>query len=68
MKNIMMSDLENYKTHLCTHYEEKGSCPLGKQCKFAHGELELRSRLKNVICIKLLLENPIVLRNLQIRK
>ncbi len=48
MKNIMMSDLEKYKTELCAHYEEKGSCPIGINCKFAHGQLELRSRLSNV--------------------
>ena len=48
MKNVMMADLEKYKTELCVQYEEKGSCSLGIHCKFAHGQLELRSRLNNV--------------------
>ena len=60
MKNIMMSDLEKYKTELCANYEVKGLCQIGNQCKFAHGELELRSKLNNVIEFKLCLENAAV--------
>ena len=48
----MMSDLETYKTELCAHNEEKGTYPLRYKCKFAHGELDLRSRLNNVNCRK----------------
>ena len=48
MKNNMIIDLEKYKTQLCAYYEEKGQCPVSNQCKFAHGELELRSILNNV--------------------
>lgn len=47
----MVSDLEKYKTELCTHYEEKGTCAMGVYCKFAHGELELRNKLNNVISV-----------------
>lgn len=38
-----------YKTELCSKYLEKGYCPYGKYCKFAHGTYELRVRVpKNV--------------------
>lgn len=31
-----------YKTELCRHWEETGTCPHGLQCLFAHGLFELR--------------------------
>jgi len=31
-----------YKTELCRHWEEKGTCPHGLQCLFAHGLAELK--------------------------
>lgn len=30
------------KSELCKKYIEKGSCPYGMKCKFAHGRHELR--------------------------
>ncbi|EWM27410.1 Zinc finger, CCCH-type [Nannochloropsis gaditana] len=34
---------ENYKTTLCNHWlSNKGLCPFGDDCVFAHGETELR--------------------------
>ena len=27
-----------YKTELCRTFEEKGSCPYGHRCRFAHGK------------------------------
>jgi hypothetical protein len=34
---------ENYKTTLCNHWlSNKGLCPFGDDCVFAHGEAELR--------------------------
>lgn len=32
----------NYKTSLCTHYEENGYCFKGDNCTYAHGRKELR--------------------------
>ncbi|XP_054154625.1 protein TIS11-like [Oppia nitens] len=31
-----------YKIEMCRHWEEKGNCPHGHQCLFAHGVHELR--------------------------
>lgn len=30
-----------YKTELCRTYEEKGYCPYGGKCRFAHGRDDL---------------------------
>lgn len=27
-----------YKTELCRTFEEKGACPYGQKCRFAHGK------------------------------
>tara|TARA_R100001163_G_C5062424_1_gene199518 strand:+ start:1522 stop:2076 length:555 start_codon:yes stop_codon:yes gene_type:complete len=32
----------NYKTIICRHWKKHGSCRMGKECAFAHGEKELR--------------------------
>ncbi|GMT01809.1 hypothetical protein PENTCL1PPCAC_23983 [Pristionchus entomophagus] len=32
----------NYKTRLCTQWLDKRECSMGAQCKFAHGNAELR--------------------------
>lgn len=32
----------SYKTKLCKHYLEKGTCPFGNKCLYAHGNAELR--------------------------
>lgn len=32
------SDTLKYKTELCKKYEEKGLCPYGLKCRFAHGK------------------------------
>lgn len=35
---------ENYKTTLCNHWlQNKGLCPFGEDCVFAHGEAEKRT-------------------------
>jgi len=31
-----------YKTSMCRHYEQNGTCQLGARCHFAHGKDELR--------------------------
>ncbi|KAE9005328.1 hypothetical protein PF006_g11881 [Phytophthora fragariae] len=36
-----------YKTELCKHYTENGSCRYGSKCQFAHGEDELRGVLRH---------------------
>ncbi|CAI5715587.1 unnamed protein product [Hyaloperonospora brassicae] len=36
-----------YKTELCKHYTENGSCRYGPKCQFAHGEDELRGVLRH---------------------
>lgn len=33
-----------YKTKLCRHFKKRGMCPVGSECRFAHGLLELRRR------------------------
>ena len=33
----------NYKTVKCTLYEKTGACKFGTNCKFAHGEHEMRN-------------------------
>jgi hypothetical protein len=33
----------NYKSSLCRHFVNSGSCPRGNNCNFAHGEMELRA-------------------------
>ncbi|KAI9995953.1 hypothetical protein PInf_013131 [Phytophthora infestans] len=36
-----------YKTELCKHFTENGSCRYGSKCQFAHGEEELRGVLRH---------------------
>ena len=31
-----------YKTTICRHFDETGTCSLNDACSFAHGEHELR--------------------------
>ena len=38
----------NYKTELCKNYQAKGFCPYGRKCKFAHGEVELTTKIQAV--------------------
>ena len=38
----------NYKTELCKNYQAKGFCPYGRKCKFAHGEIELITKIQEV--------------------
>eukprot|EP00826_Nyctotherus_ovalis_P062461 TRINITY_DN9038_c0_g1_i18.p1 TRINITY_DN9038_c0_g1~~TRINITY_DN9038_c0_g1_i18.p1 ORF type:complete len:176 (-),score=30.12 TRINITY_DN9038_c0_g1_i18:129-656(-) len=35
-----------YKTELCKNWEERGYCPYGAKCRFAHGARELNSKEK----------------------
>eukprot|EP00826_Nyctotherus_ovalis_P014415 TRINITY_DN14018_c0_g1_i2.p1 TRINITY_DN14018_c0_g1~~TRINITY_DN14018_c0_g1_i2.p1 ORF type:complete len:126 (-),score=23.01 TRINITY_DN14018_c0_g1_i2:44-421(-) len=35
-----------YKTELCKNWEERGYCPYGPKCRFAHGVRELNSKEK----------------------
>ena len=35
-----------YKTELCKNWEERGYCPYGTKCRFAHGSFELNSKEK----------------------
>lgn len=34
---------QKYKTSLCRHFQQTGSCSLGKMCSFAHGHAEKRN-------------------------
>ncbi|KDO19641.1 hypothetical protein SPRG_14542 [Saprolegnia parasitica CBS 223.65] len=36
-----------YKTELCKHFTETGTCRYGSKCQFAHGEDELRGVLRH---------------------
>ncbi|CEG43586.1 zinc finger domain containing protein [Plasmopara halstedii] len=36
-----------YKTELCKHFVDSGSCRYGSKCQFAHGEDELRGVLRH---------------------
>lgn len=38
----------NYKTEMCNKWLERGECPYGNKCQFAHGESELRSGAKHL--------------------
>jgi hypothetical protein len=33
-----------YKTSMCRHFEQMGTCHLGERCHFAHGFQELRTQ------------------------
>ena len=42
--NMLLKENRNdpkYKTELCKTFSEKGSCPYGSKCRFAHGKEEL---------------------------
>jgi hypothetical protein len=34
--------MSNYKTQLCLHFKNSGTCWYGDKCNFAHGKAELR--------------------------
>jgi butyrate response factor 1 len=34
----------NYKTELCKNWQETGECEFGKECAYAHGLQELKSK------------------------
>jgi len=34
---------QKYKTQLCRHFQQQGTCTQGDSCLFAHGQHELRS-------------------------
>lgn len=36
-------DMRKYKTMLCRHFEQQGTCTLGDNCSFAHGQEQLRT-------------------------
>ncbi|KAG7891424.1 hypothetical protein KL936_001367 [Ogataea polymorpha] len=42
VKSKATVDGDLYKTEMCTQFQEKGSCPYGAKCQFAHGEEELK--------------------------
>lgn len=44
---------KKYKTSKCRHFETNGSCSLGVNCSFAHGDAELRM----ITDVSLLLNN-----------
>lgn len=37
------NNIQKYKTTLCRHFQQHGSCTVGDNCDFAHGEHELRN-------------------------
>ncbi|KNC49283.1 uncharacterized protein AMSG_05278 [Thecamonas trahens ATCC 50062] len=37
-----------YKTTICKHWKQRGTCKFGSKCLFAHGETDLRSRNDNL--------------------
>ena len=43
-KREAASQVERYKTVLCTTWASNGDCPYGRKCQFAHGKEELRAR------------------------
>lgn len=36
-KQKVKKDKVKYKTELCKTFSEKGYCPYGRKCRFAHG-------------------------------
>lgn len=45
-KRVIIKDAERYKTVMCQNWKETNACPYGHKCQFAHGEHELRVRVK----------------------
>ena len=35
--------MQKYKTTLCRHFDQHGTCTLGDNCDFAHGQDEIRN-------------------------
>lgn len=56
------NDVQKYKTQICRHFDQHGTCTLGDSCVFAHGPSELRNlsdvsillRTNNTISLSLL--------------
>ena len=38
-----MENISKFKTKLCRHFDNNGTCPLKAFCQFAHGIWELRN-------------------------
>ncbi len=38
------SKMAKYKTSLCKHFEQTGTCQMDSRCHFAHGKHELRKQ------------------------
>jgi hypothetical protein len=38
----------NYKTQKCKYFEQEGVCKFGKNCSYAHGEIDTRNPYENV--------------------
>lgn len=38
------SKMAKYKTSLCKHFEQTGTCQMDQRCHFAHGKHELRKQ------------------------
>ena len=38
------SKMAKYKTSLCKHFEQTGTCQMENRCHFAHGKHELRKQ------------------------
>ena len=51
--DVMIKDPERYKTMMCRNMQQKGCCPYGRRCQYAHTEKELRMNdsKRNVKCI-----------------
>jgi len=48
MSSTSSDSSRNYKTEMCNKWLERGECPYGNKCQFAHGESELRSGAKHL--------------------
>merc|ERR1712025_523777 len=44
-KNVTSTSNYRFKTMICNSFKEKGRCPYGDKCQFAHGNDEMRDVL-----------------------
>lgn len=49
-----------YKTKMCRHWEQTGSCPYNEKCLFAHGPHEVRGMFAYASAVPLLPQGHLV--------
>ena len=49
-KNVTSTSNYRFKTMICNSFKEKGRCPYGDKCHFAHGN-DVRKFVSRMLCI-----------------